>query len=63
MRALFAEDGPSEGEPIVCTVDHTYGYPTWYNGLLEEESAKDEHGDVCWDEHVARAAWSGGAWN
>ncbi|KAF7350318.1 MYND-type domain-containing protein [Mycena venus] len=76
MRSLFANDASEvdhkwlcsrlssmrkyPGDPILHTVDYTHGYPKRYIGPLEKERARDKHGDVYWDEHVARAARSGG---
>ncbi|KAJ6586213.1 hypothetical protein B0H19DRAFT_431311 [Mycena capillaripes] len=76
MRFLFAHDtskvehqrlcsGLSSmrthpGDPILQTVDYVRRYPKRYIDPLEKERARDKHGDVCWEEHVTRAARSGG---
>ncbi|KAJ7920538.1 hypothetical protein B0H13DRAFT_1867452 [Mycena leptocephala] len=48
------------GDSVLHTVDYTHGHPKQYIGPLGKERARDKHGDVCWDEHVARAARSDG---
>ncbi|KAJ7704176.1 hypothetical protein B0H16DRAFT_1747751 [Mycena metata] len=47
-------------EPRISVIDYTNGEATPRITLLAEERAADTHRDVRWDDHLARAAASGG---
>lgn len=74
MRALFEADShvledterlcsrlsvmrEQPGQPIVSVIDYSYGSPLADISTLEKER---EDGDICWDEHIARAERSRG---
>ncbi|KAJ7648345.1 hypothetical protein DFH06DRAFT_575091 [Mycena polygramma] len=57
-RVFLMRDHP--GEPIVSVLDYTDGSVRAFITTLAEERAADERGDVCWIEHVSRAARSRG---
>ncbi|KAJ6571104.1 hypothetical protein B0H19DRAFT_1064221 [Mycena capillaripes] len=49
------------GSQTVAILDYTTGSPAVpVVGVVERERAADNHCDVFWDEHIARAARSGG---
>ncbi|KAJ7648335.1 hypothetical protein DFH06DRAFT_1476353 [Mycena polygramma] len=57
-RVFLMRDHP--GEPIVSVLDYSDGSVRAFITTLAEERAADEHRDVCWIEHVSRAARSRG---
>ncbi|KAJ6572465.1 hypothetical protein DFH09DRAFT_1079671 [Mycena vulgaris] len=48
------------GEPLVTVIDYTCAGPTIFVRFLEGDQAEDAQIDVDRDEHIARAARSGG---
>ncbi|KAJ7920545.1 hypothetical protein B0H13DRAFT_2421808 [Mycena leptocephala] len=60
LRSCLSVMRKHPGDSVLHTVDYTHGHPKQYIGPLGKERARDKHGDVCWDEHIARAARSDG---
>lgn len=58
QRLSYMRESPSE--PLITVIDYTRNDADISVKLLKDERAEDRDSDVLWDEHISRAARSGG---